>query len=81
MMQSRSVATSPAFVSALRAAATAMSLVGSSGAAMCRSFIPVRVTIHSSDVSNIFSRSAFVRTFAGTWCPTPAMRTPVWFNR
>ena len=33
----------------------------SSGAAMRRSRIPERVTIHSSEVSTIFSKSALVR--------------------
>ncbi len=35
------------------------------GAAMWRSRIPVRVTIHSSEVSTILSKSAFVRTVFG----------------
>src|SRR5438067_125156 len=35
-------------------------------AAMRRSLMPVRVVIHSSLVSTIFERSAFVRIFSGT---------------
>ena len=33
---------------------------------MRRSLMPVRVVIHSSEVSTIFSRSALVRILAGT---------------
>ena len=39
------------------------------GAAMRRSRMPVRLTIHSSDVSTIFSRSALDRTRSGTYTP------------
>ena len=35
--------------------------------------MPVRVVIHSSDVSTIFSKSGFVRISAGTYEPTPVM--------
>ena len=48
------------------AASAAMSEVNSSGAAMRRSLMPVRVMIHSLDVSTIFSKSALVRTRLGT---------------
>ena len=41
--------------------------------AMRRSRIPVRVVIHSSLVSTIFSRSAFVSVAAGTSWPQPVM--------
>ena len=40
---------------------------------MRRSLMPVRVVIHSSEVSTIFSRSALVRIFSGTYEPTPVM--------
>src|SRR5437899_5955243 len=43
----------------------------SSSCAMRRSRMPVREMIHSSDVSTIFSRSAFVRTRAGRDEPVP----------
>ena len=58
------------------AAANAKSLVASSGEAQCRRFIPVRVVIHSSDVSSHFSKSSLVTTWAGAWCPTPTIFTP-----
>ena len=38
-----------------------------------RSLIPVRVVIHSSDVSTIFSKSALVTTLSGTYMPIPAI--------
>ena len=57
-----------------RAAASApMEAVVSPLDAMRRSRIPVRVVIHSSLVSTIFSRSAFVNVAAGTSCPQPVM--------
>jgi hypothetical protein len=51
---------------AWRAAASANELVTCSGAAMRRSRMPVRWTIHSSDVSTIFSRSKLVSRRSGT---------------
>src|SRR5262245_49626600 len=51
----------------------------SSSLATRRSLIPVRVAIHSSEVSTIFSRSAFVRTRSGSAEPVPritARRSP-----
>ena len=39
-----------------------------------RSLMPVRVVIHSSDVSTSFSRSALERTFFGTAAPVPTTR-------
>src|SRR5438309_12084128 len=42
---------------------------------MRRSLMPVRVKIHSSVVSTIFSRSAFVSTRSGTYEPVPTMCT------
>ena len=56
----------PARSMASRAALVAMSEVNSSSAAMRRSLMPVRVVIHSSVVSTIFSRSALVRIRSGT---------------
>src|SRR5688500_17526433 len=55
---------------ARRAAFAAMSDVNSFSAATRRSLMPVRVVIHSSEVSTSFSRSALVRTFSGTYEPT-----------
>ncbi len=65
MTRSRSSGATPACSSAFRAAGRARSLAASSGAAIRRSLIPVRVTIHSSVVSTITSRSAFVSTLSG----------------
>jgi hypothetical protein len=42
-----------------------MSLVTSSSAATCLRLMPVRSVIQASEVSTIFSRSAFCTTFAG----------------
>jgi len=36
--------------------------------------MPVRLRIHSSEVSTIFSRSKLVTTFCGRYEPVPAMR-------
>src|SRR6266446_562293 len=60
---------------ARRAASTARSEVHCQSAAMRRSLMPERVTIHSSVVSTIFSRSAFVTTRSGTYEPVPTMCT------
>jgi hypothetical protein len=60
---------SPASSSAARAAAAPMSAAPTSAAATRRSRIPVRVRIHSSDVSTIASSSALVRTRSGRWRP------------
>ncbi len=43
--------------------------VASSPAAICRSRIPVRDRIHSSEVSTIFSRSRLFRIFSGVYFP------------
>ena len=40
----------------------------------CRSSMPVRVRIHSSEVSTILSRSKLVSTFSGRYFPVPIMR-------
>ncbi len=73
MIKSIWLAVTPAIFIARWAAFAAMSEVNSSFAAMRRSLMPVRVVIHSSDVSTIFSRSALVKTFSGTYDPTPVM--------
>ncbi len=56
----------PASSSARRAAGRQMSVSASSSAAIRRSRIPVRVMIHSSEVSTSSARSAFVRIRSGT---------------
>ncbi len=60
---------------ARRAASTARSDVHCQSAAMRRSLMPERETIHSSVVSTNFSRSAFVSTRSGTYEPVPTMCT------
>ena len=55
----------PATAIARSEATAAIEAVVSSAAATRRSRIPVRVRIHSSDVSTIRSRSALVRTCVG----------------
>ena len=65
MIRSMSPGRRPAAASAWREAASARSLVDSPSAAMWRSRMPVRATIHSSVVSTIDSRSRLVRTFSG----------------
>ena len=55
----------PASSRATREALSAMSDAASSSATMWRCLLPVRVVIHSSVVSTIFSRSALVRTRSG----------------
>ena len=61
--------TSPFFV-ARNAAWAPMCEVYSFAAAIRRWRMPVRLVIHSSDVSTIFSKSALVRIFSGTYDPT-----------
>ena len=55
----------PATSIARRPATAAIEAVVSWAAATRRSRMPVRARIHSSDVSTIFSRSAFVRICEG----------------
>ena len=64
-MKSMSSGLSPAASMARRAACSARSTVVSPSAAMWRRSMPVRVRIHSSVVSTIFSSSAFVSTRCG----------------
>src|SRR5216117_2999167 len=73
---STSCGSSSAISSARRHAISARSLEACSGAAMRRSRMPVRSTIHSSDVSTSFARSWFVSTRSGTYMPVPVMVTP-----
>ncbi len=63
----------PAISRARREAGRAKSDSASSSRAMRRSRIPVRVTIHSSEVSTIFSRSALVSIWSGTDMPVPTI--------
>src|SRR2546428_9572126 len=73
MIRSTWEARRPAELSACSAARVANWDMYSSSAAICRSRMPVREAIHSSDVSTIFSRSAFVRTRSGRADPVPLM--------
>ena len=57
MMRSTASGATSARSSALRQASIDIVAVVSPGPAMCRSRMPVRVTIHSSEVSTICSRS------------------------
>ncbi len=65
MITSMSSGCRPAVWIARREATAAIDAVVSWAAATRRSRMPVRVTIHSSDVSTMRSRSALVRTWAG----------------
>ncbi len=66
MIRSRSRGFTPACASAARAAGIARSDIASVSAAIRRSRIPVRVAIHSSEVSTISARSSFVTIREGT---------------
>ena len=61
----------PAVLMARSDATAAIDAVVSWAAATRRSRIPVRETIHSSDVSTMRSRSALVRTWLGAYRPQP----------
>ena len=61
--------------SASRAAGRRCRRAPRSGAATRRSRIPVRATIHSSDVSTSFASSSFVTTRSGTEEPSPVIET------
>ena len=65
MIRSMSSGSRPAVRIARSAATAPMDAVVSSAAATRRSRMPVRLTIHSSDVSTIRSRSALLSTCAG----------------
>jgi hypothetical protein len=72
--RSMSFGVRPALSSATRPALYARSLVVSSSATMCRCSMPVRLLIHSSVVSTIFSRSALVRIRSGRYLPVLTIR-------
>src|SRR5690348_7130700 len=74
---SSSNALTPASANACWAARNARSPVVSPSAATRRSRMPVRVRIHSSLVSTIFSRSALVTTRSGSALPVARMRAQV----
>src|SRR5690606_76159 len=72
MMVSISPGCTPAFCMAALAALAAMDLVLSPASEMWRSRIPVRSTIHSSDVSMpMAAKSVFFITLAGADRPVP----------
>ena len=73
--RSISAALTPACSSAARAAGSEMSESASSSAAKRRSLMPVRVRIHSSDVSTSRASSSFVTTRSGTCVPSPVIET------
>ena len=75
MRRSMSLPASPACASASRAAGSARSESASSGAAIRRSRMPVRSTIHSFDVSTNCASSSFVTTRSGTLHPSPVIDT------
>ncbi|MPM76715.1 hypothetical protein SDC9_123714 [bioreactor metagenome] len=75
IMRSISSAFTPASSNARSAALVAKSDVAWRASATRRARIPVRSTIHSSDVSNIFSKSLLVTIFSGTYEPIPKIPT------
>src|SRR6187551_3571656 len=77
--RSRSAGSTHACSSAWRDAGSARSLAACPGSATCRSLIPVRSVIHSSEVSTSFDRSSLVITLSGTYDPTPRIPiAPFW---
>ena len=70
-IRSTSAGSSPAHASARDAATVAISIAGTCETR--RSFMPVRVVIHSSVVSRNVARSALVRTAGGRPSPQPVM--------
>src|SRR5688572_33242371 len=74
MTRSSSDGSSPATASASRAAMTLSDVVVSSSAAIRRSRMPVRLTIHSSLVSTMVASSSFVITRDGAYIPHPVIR-------
>src|SRR5260221_2043752 len=76
MMWSTSEASTPAISSARWQAINARSLEACPVAAIRRSRMRVRSTIHSSEVSTSFARSAFVSTRSGTYRPVPVIVAP-----
>src|SRR5438477_318448 len=75
MTRSTSLPSTPACASASRAAGSARSESASSAAAIRRSRMPVRSTIHSSEVSTYCESSSFFTTRSGTLQPSPVMET------
>ena len=73
MMASRSRAPTPARCMAQSDATRQRLESDSPGPAIRRSRMPVRSTIHWSEVSRNFSRSALVTTRSGTAVPRPVM--------
>src|SRR5579872_1741437 len=69
--RSISLGSNPRLARSVRTAWVDSVAVVSSGPAIRRSRIPVRCTIHSSEVSTIRSRSRFDRTASGTACAIP----------
>ena len=67
----------PASASAAWPAASPRLNVDSSSPAMRRSLIPVRVQIHSSEVSTISASAWLVRTWEGRARPRPAIRAGI----
>src|SRR5213075_384977 len=68
-MQSMSAGVRPALPSALSDASRASETPVSPSETQWRVLMPLRCTIHSSDVSISLARSSFVTTRAGTWKP------------
>src|SRR4029077_7991064 len=71
--RSSDIGSTPATASASRAAWTLRVVVFSSSSAMRRSRIPVRDTIHSSEVSTSLARSSLVITRDGAYIPHPVI--------
>jgi hypothetical protein len=74
-IRSISPAETPARSIAIAAAFVPIAAAPTSHAAIRRSLMPVRSRIHWSDVSTIFSSSAFVRIRSGRWRPVDAIST------
>src|SRR5258708_10038453 len=77
MMRSISCGAMRAAASAARLASTPRSLEVWEGSAMWRWRMPVRVRIHSSEVSMRLARSSLVTIFSGRPLPVPTMRDQI----
>ena len=75
MIRSMLAGSAPACGERPSAAGRAMSVSASSSVAKRRSRMPVRSTIHSSEVSTNCARSSFVNTRSGTCTPRPVIPT------
>ena len=73
IIMSSSLASRFASDRALLAASVAKNAVVSSSVVTCRVLIPVRVVIHSSEVSTNFDMSWFVSILAGAKAPLPVI--------